>query len=316
MRQAKRTLVSIFLLGASTLVGAQQADIQPPPSATLAEEQAKIDAALESLTQRRLFNISDPQNMARSVGRYGKILKSYPLGITGLTAWLVESNGRRITLYTPPDGRYIFAGVILDAGGGLVSGLPTQQVQPPATLQEGNSGPAALEGKYTGSIPEPIKNVDGLQGVKEGNGGIADTLYVIIDPRCPYCRQAYANTRDYVKRGKTIKWIPAVALGVPEEGVPLAASLLQSKTPTEALKRVMGGESVMTQPDEKTQKALLQNLDYLFAAFKHTPSVNNGMAAVPVGFYIDHRTGQPLMKTGISEQVILEEIFGKLKGAP
>jgi len=39
--------------------------------------------------------------------------------------------------------------------------------------------------------------------------------------------------------------------------------------------------------------------------------VNNGRPAVPVGFYVDHRTGQPSMKTGLSEQVILEDIFGK-----
>jgi protein-disulfide isomerase len=283
------------------------ASAQPPPDAVLQEEQAKIDAALQALTARRPAR----PDMAQFVGRYGRIVDSKPVGVTGLTAWTVQSNGRQITLYTPADGRFIFAGVILDAASGaLVSGQNAAMIQPPG-MTAGQGARAALEGKFTGSIPESIQSVAALAGVTEGNGGVADTLFVIIDPRCPFSRQAYARTRDYVKRGMTIKWIPAVALGKSEEGVPLAATLLQAKDPANALKRLMGGESLTTQPNEKTQKALLQNLDFLFSAFKHTPSVNNGRAVVPVGFYIDHRTGHPSMKTGLSEQVILEDIFGK-----
>lgn len=300
MGKIKKTIVSVFLISTYALVVAQQ-----PAMTVLPEEQAKIDAVLQTLMQRQ----PDRPDVAQSVARFGRIIDSRPVGMTGLTAWTVESKGRQITLYTPADGRYIFAGVILDAGGRPVPGQ-TALAQSPS-MAAGQSGPAALEGKFTGTIPEPIKNVNALMGVKEGEGNIADTLYIIIDPRCPYSRKAYASTRDYVKRGKTIKWIPAIALGKPEEGIPLAATLLQAKDPADALKRVMGGETIMTLPQEKTQKGILQNSDFLFSAFKHTPSVNGGRTAVPVGFYVDKRTGQPSMKTGLSELIILEEIFGK-----
>ncbi|RXF38773.1 hypothetical protein EG864_15845, partial [Enterococcus faecalis] len=104
-------------------------------------------------------------------------------------------------------------------------------------------------------------------GVKEGKGGIADTLYIIVDPRCPYCRKAYNITREYVKKGYTIKWIPTVALGDPANGLPLAATILQSKD-KDVVERVLGKhEQIRTQPTKETEEALRTSLAFMFAAF-------------------------------------------------
>ena len=262
------------------------------------------------------------------IQRYGTIVDHRPLGAGGLTAWTVEKNGRRVVLYTTADGQAIISGVVWESLSGrnlsdqFVPGGPAG-VRPP--LLGGSNAPApqaaasaaampgaALVGKYSGAIPESIKAIDSLAGIKEGKGGQADTLYVIFDPRCPYCRKAYTFTREYVKRGFTIKWIPAVVLGNPPQGTALAATILQatSQQQADALRRVLGNkEEVASQPTKATIEALDRNAAFFFAAFQ-----NNRVeqAGVPAAFFLDKRTGKPRMMTGISELPVIEEVFGKL----
>jgi hypothetical protein len=254
--------------------------------------------------------------------RYGNVLDRRPVGAGNLTAWTVVKNGRTVILYTTGDGQAIISGVVWESATGrnlsdqFVTGVPN--VKPPlggsvaaVNAPAPTAMSAALVGKYSGSIPESIKTIDSLAGVKEGNGGQADTLYVIFDPRCPYCRKAYSETREYIKRGFTIKWIPTVALGNPAQGLPLAATVLQAKPgqQAEALRRVLGNhEEIPSTPTKATEEALSRNLDFFFAAFK-----NNGVeqAGVPAAFFLDKRTGKPRMMTGISEPAVIEAIFGK-----
>lgn len=261
---------------------------------------------------------------AALVSRYGTIVDRSDVGVGGLTAWTVEKAGRRVVLFTTPDAQALFTGVVWDAATGrnlsdqfvaqanakntapVPVAVPAVQAQPEAGVRAA----AAFDGKFTGAIPESMKTVDSLAGVREGKGGIVDTLYIIIDPRCSYCRKTYNITREYVKRGYSIKWIPAVALGDPANGVPVAATILQSKD-KDVIGRVLGKhEQIKTQPTKETEEALRNNLAFMFAAFER----NGGQqAGVPVAFYIDRRTGTPRMMTGVSEMVVLEDIFGKLR---
>ena len=261
------------------------------------------------------------------VQRYGTVIDQRLIGAGGLTAWTVEKNGRRVVLYTTSDGQAIISGVVWDSISGrnlsdqFATGMPSVPLAvanavPPSPVPPSSVASAqpvgALVGTFTGSLPESIKTIDALAGVKEGKGGAADTLYVIYDPRCPYCRKAYSATREYVKRGFTIKWIPAMALGNPGQGIPLAASVLQAR-PSEQkdmLRRVLGEkEEIPAVPTKATQEALKRNLEFFFAAFK-----NNGVdqAGVPVAFFLDKRTGKPRMMTGVSELPVIEAVFGKL----
>jgi hypothetical protein len=258
------------------------------------------------------------------ISRYGQVLASKPVGVGGITAWtVIARDGKRVTLYTTPDGQALFAGYLWDLksgknlsnqfavgpGAGEAS-VPMKGPAPPETQLTTQQAPAvhAMHGKYTGELPLSMKTVDSLAGVKEGAGGVADTVYVIIDPRCPVCRLAYQRTRPYVKKGVSIKWIPTAALGHVDEGIPLAATILQSKDPS-VLARVMGAhEQIKTTPTKATEEALARSLAFLFAAFQQ----NSGEAGVPVAFFLDHRTGKPRMLTGLSESVVLEDLFGKL----
>ncbi len=267
---------------------------------------------------------------AQRVSRYGRIVSARPVGLGGLTAWTVEKNGHQVVLFSTPDSAVLFTGVAWNAETGsnisdaFLPGVAQAVVAPPAAapVAAAPAAPqmspveapnvreaAAMDGSFKGAIPESMKTVDSLAGIKEGKGGIGDTVYIIIDPRCPYCREAYNLTRAYAAKGHSIKWIPSAALGNPADGVPLAATILQTKD-QKMLARVLGNhEQVRSEPSPETVEQLSTNLAFLFAAFEHN---GKEQAGVPAAFFIDHRTGKPRMMTGLSQAVVLEDIFGKL----
>lgn len=262
-----------------------------------------------------------PDSPATRVGRFGKIVDARPVGAGGLVAWTVQAtNGQMVALYTTPDTSVIFTGILWDAKTGKnISDqfLPSQPTRAPAEVPAAVPGErkvSALDGKYTGAIPEAIKTVASLDGIQEGKGDPSNTVYIIFDPRCHYCHDAYALTRKYVKKGYAIKWIPSLALGDPAGGAPVAAAIMQSKKPAEELNRAMTNaypfSGINVKPTEVTMESLAKNLSFLFAAFENSHS--NGQAGVPVAFYIDHRTGKPTMMTGVSSQVVLDDIFGQI----
>lgn len=256
------------------------------------------------------------------VARYGTILASKPVGVGGLTAWTVKKGQGTVVLYTTADAQALFAGVVWDARTGRNLSDPLQAVVPNVQASQSVAGPvveekempvlrmaAAFDGEFRGELPESIKTVDSLAGVREGRGDVADTLYIIVDPRCPRSRQAFQATRPYVERGVTIKWIPTAALGDPSNGVPMAASILQADD-EHILERMLGkNEKIKTPPTKETAEALQNNLSFLFAAFSHN---SEQPAGVPVAFYIDRRINKPRMMTGVWSNVVLEELLGKI----
>ncbi|MGV5489274.1 hypothetical protein ACK1VC_02060 [Pseudomonas sp. XP2] len=318
-----RPVAVLAVLAAGVLVAhaapAQTADLSAFITAQAVAPATQAQQELDDLTAQR-------------VSRYGRIVNARPVGLGGLTAWTVEKNGHQVVLFSTPDSAVLFTGVAWNAESGAnISDafLPgaAQVANPapapaPAAVAVAPAAPmmspvvapnvreaAAMDGSFKGAVPESMKTVDSLAGVKEGKGGIGDTVYIIIDPRCPYCREAYNLTRAYAAKGHSIKWIPSAALGNPEDGVPLAATILQAKD-QKTLARVLGKhEQIRSEPSPETVEQLSTNLAFLFAAFE-----NNGkeQAGVPAAFFIDHRTGKPRMMTGLSQAVVLEDIFGKL----
>lgn len=256
------------------------------------------------------------------VSKYGEVIKSQPI-IGGLTAWVVEKNGNRVVLYTTADSSAILHGVVWDAVTGRnVSDDVTKILKPGATPVAHAAVPKAqqtsvqsssgvMSTPYKGPVPESIKAIDGLAGIKEGKGGPADTLYIIFDPRCPYCRKAFGALRPYVAKGFTVKWIPAVVLGDPQEGEPLAATMLQASENQrqEILIRMLGNkEQISTKPTTATKENLARNAAFFMAAFQNKGA---GGAGVPVAFFLDHVTGKARMMTGISEIPVIEDILGR-----
>ena len=267
------------------------------------------------------------------LARYGTPVTKQVMPVGGLTMWtLISKSGKTVKLYTTADGKALVSGVVwnLESGANVSesAALPMpmpggdpnyaarlpQVVAPAAPTNNLVTGkystPSAFDGKAPSQIPEAIKLVDGLAGFKEGKGGPADTLYIIIDPRCPYCRSAYLKTREHVAKGMTIKWIPTAALGRPEQGLPLATTILRSKDPA-VLERVLGKhESIATEPAQADVAALNNNLDFMFEAFKQN---NEPSPGVPVAFFVDRRSGKARMMMGLSEQAVIDDILGNPK---
>lgn len=279
---------------------------------------------------------TDIDSIRQKLAQFGTVIGKSDVGVGNLTAWrIVAKNGQTVTLLTTPDGTALISGfnvwdlnskknvtpdlTAFDQNSPIgqkqaAAGVASTAIQP--QLEEGLSSAAnsigALTGvlteKYDGVVPESIQTVNSLAGFKEGKGSIADTLYVIIDPRCQYCQRAFALTRPYVAKGYSIKWIPTVALGQPESGNPLAAAILQTKD-TSMLERILGNkEKISVTPTQQNITDLAKSLEFMFLAFDQN---QQGQAGVPVAFFLDHRTKQPRMMMGLSEQVVLDEIFGK-----
>lgn len=305
--------VVAMLLGAATTV--QAVEFQATPGVATAASPVTMSVLKQQVEAMKASTAVTPGVLSKA----DKIISTTPLGVGGLVVWTVEKGGKRMTFYATPDGKALIAGTVWDAttgqnltrhrapvpvpdaGSSAGSDLPLASQEPAAPS-------FAMSGKFAGTVPESIKTVSELAGIKEGKGGTADTVYIVIDPRCPYCRKAYLATREYVKRGYSIKWIPAIALGEPEQGIPIAASLLQSWDHG-MLDRILGQhQSISARPTPETIKHLESNASFLFATFQQ----NGGAAGVPVAFFLDHRTGKPRMSTGISENVILKDIFGQL----
>ncbi|MBC3479067.1 hypothetical protein [Pseudomonas sp. SWRI77] len=310
---------------AALAAGVSAAHADPAQTADLSSFITAQGAVAANPAQQPLDDLT-----AQRVSRYGRIVNARPVGLGGLTAWTVEKNGHQVVLFSTPDSSVLFTGVAWNAE----TGANISDAFLPGVAQLNNTRPAsqpvaaapaapqmspveatnvreaaAMDGKYQGAVPESMKTVDSLAGVKEGDGSIGDTVYIIIDPRCPYCREAYNLTRAYAAKGHTIKWIPSAALGNPADGVPLAATILQAKD-QRTLERVLGKhEQIRSEPSPETVEQLSTNLAFLYAAFE-----NNGkeQAGVPAAFFVDHRTGKPRMMTGLSQAVVLEDIFGKL----
>ncbi|HGF3969398.1 TPA: hypothetical protein ACF6VC_003361 [Yersinia enterocolitica] len=268
-----------------------------------------------------------------NISKYGVVVDKKVIS-SDITQWLIKNNGRDVTLFTTNSGDTIFSGTVWDAKSGAMisaSEMKTANTEStaPASAPVGSQAvfapdgsivtqemPYAMQGSYTGAIPDVMKTLDGLAGFKEGSGSIADTVYIFIDPRCPHCHNAFARSREYVANGFSIKWIPTVALGPANEyipdGIPIAAAIIQRQDYSVfAQNMTKNVNNITVEATEDTKKQLDANFSFLMDAFKARPEIKR--AGVPAAFLIDHRTGRPKLVMGISESEVLVDVFGKAK---
>lgn len=259
-----------------------------------------------------------------AMSRYGKVVSVKPVGVGGLTAWVMEKNGRKVVLYTTSDGTALIHGALWETATGKnvsdkfvpapspmpVAAVPLPTAATGAPVAGSAAGVGWMVGKASGPIPESIRTIETLAGVREGQGGPMDTLYIIYDPRCPHCQDAYKLLRQYVKQGFTIKWIPTAALGENEEGLAKAAALLQTGPANmqEYLDKALGQHAdIRVKPSPESINHLHRNFAFLLRAFQGN---NMGNAGVPAGFFFNKKSGGPHMLTGLDDPNVLVQIFG------
>lgn len=255
--------------------------------------------------------------ISQEVQKLGNIISFEEHPENNFIAWLVEGkNGKKMTFYTI--GNKIFLGTLWDLNTkenlNVIFESSKQQNLNSQNLNQSNTGSSLTDANglisrdFKGPVPEAITAIDSLGGIKIGNAKPADTLYIIIDPRCSYCHQAYNSLKPYMDKGVTIKWIPTVALGRVEEGLPLANAILHASNRIE-LDRIMANPKMYKRDlSDSDQRVLKRNLEYLFQAFEQSGEQSAG---VPVAFFIDKVSGRPRMMMGISEMAVIEAILGK-----
>ncbi|MDM8356495.1 DsbC family protein [Pandoraea communis] len=241
-------------------------------------------------------------------------------GPGGLTAWTISRNGVQTIMYTTPKDDVMISGVLWDAktGKNLSDQFMTDEVlksaqvqqQAAAAVKPNPSAVISVDGPVrakAGKVSDAIRGIDVLPGVKEGTAGPAGTLYIFFDPRCPHCKNVYSMTRDFVKKGGTIKWLPVTVLSPGADGKLMVADILQDPNPVAAMARIeSGGFRSPSRVDKKTTDAIAQNEGYFWAAFDRNPAA--GQAGVPVAFF-QTPDGAPQMVGSIDDRELLSRIL-------
>lgn len=169
-------------------------------------------------------------------------------------------------------------------------------------------------GKLKGDVHPIVNILDELKGYKlDSSVAPEDTVYIIYDPRCPYCHELFEKTQtlDFKKKGITVKWLPTIALGLDTIAEKKATIGLRAKNINEFAKAFE--DNVDTSGIDVTSKEtdnLNENLAFLFEASNQTFGQEYGVS-VPATFFIDKETGTPNMMYGASDNEIFKQIFGE-----
>ncbi|WP_296208674.1 hypothetical protein [Psychrobacter sp. UBA3480] len=270
--------------------------------------------------------------------RLGKVVSHEPVPDSSMTAWVVnlKETGQPTLIYTTRDGKTIASGELFDVKSGnqitakiqeafyKIAGQPTDAPAASAAASSAQPGepdltPGQALGEWEGETPAVFTDtLELLGGFKEDPSvSPANTVYIIYDPRCPYCHEMFEVSRniDLKAKGLTIKWLPTVALGVSGEDDPVigqAAYGLDAKTPAEfalSFTAAKGNKPTVGKVTDAHQTALDANLELLYAASDQT--FPGQPKSVPAAFYLDKRNGQPRMVYGPQQPAILKSIFGE-----
>lgn len=176
------------------------------------------------------------------------------------------------------------------------------------------TGFAMAVGKFKGEVHPLVDILDKLKGFKyDESVAPADTVYIVYDPRCPYCEALLEkiSTIDLKEKQITIKWLPSLALGDTAEGKVLAAAGIEAKSLDE-FKLSFGSDfdPSTVKVTQAHEDAFNENMALLFEASDQTFG-DSHPKAVPAVFFIDKATGAPNMMYGASEDIVFKQIFGE-----
>lgn len=190
------------------------------------------------------------------------------------------------------------------------------QGEPVVNSQPEQVGAYAMAvGEYKGETPEIFNLLDKMGGFKmDESVSPADTVYVVYDPRCPYCKSLYEKliNTDLKGKGITIKWLPTVALGVEGENDPAvkrAAYGLIAKNTDEFASSMDGANPTDFEMTTDMMMRLDENLAFLHESSVQTFGADHDKS-VPATFFLDKNTGSPQMMYGASDDQVFRTIFG------
>lgn len=280
-------------------------------------------------------------DVQKDVEHLGEVISRHEVPDSTMTAWYVKVSDSSETalFYTTRDGKTMAGGTLWDTAtgqpitsdlaekmiadnpdlaSGAVAGESGGTAQPTTSASQPDLTPGQAIGDWDGEVPEVFNVLDTLGGFKE-DPSVApeDTIYLLYDPRCPYCHEFMEKSRDIdlEAKGVTIKWLPSVALGVQGEDDPVIAQAAYGLDATDADEFVksFGQGAAVKRVDTVTDEhmaALDANLSLLYEASDRTFG-EGSPKAVPAAFFMDKRNGSPRMVYAAQEDDILISIFGE-----
>lgn len=190
--------------------------------------------------------------------------------------------------------------------------------QTPVTAQvNGQDRVGMAIGEFKGEVPKVIGLLDNLKGFKEDPSvKPEDTVYIIYDPRCPYCHGLFEkihNEIDLKQKKITVKWLPSVALGAKGDNDPVIARAAYGFV-AKSLEEFSNSFANKPIPEFKVTDQmkvdLNDNLEFLYEASNRTFG-ESASKSVPAVFFLDKQTGVPQMMYGASEDTVFKNIFGE-----
>lgn len=278
-------------------------------------------------------NITPPAALKERMSALGNVKEIQETSTKGMFAWVLEKNGRTLVLYNTPDNKHFIKGTIYDIDTKQVVSdkhalsslkyaspefkkkiLAASGAIPVPTASSTSPQQQALSVGYMNlkwgksDIPDALKLVDSMAGVKEGKGKPQDTLYILYDPNCIWCHRSYSSLRSYVAKGYTIKWLPTVALGRTTTSLALASAPLQKNNMLQAsFDKTL--EAKKTIPSEKNIADINQNMQFLSAYFKK--AIPDQKPSVPLALFLDKSTGKVTHLQGLSDKPVHDLLFGE-----
>lgn len=142
-----------------------------------------------------------------------------------LNGFAMSLGAEQIILYATPDGQHIFQGALVDNNA--------------RNLTEGFADRYLPKPDFSAAVAE-FANAAWF----ETHDSEADkTLYVIHDPRCPYCLRSMDMLVDHqFEKGVRVRWLPVAALG--NESLKISAAMLAEKEPLKFQRDIANGHSL------------------------------------------------------------------------
>jgi thiol:disulfide interchange protein DsbG len=209
----------------------------------------------------------------------------------GLTGWVVSAGPTNsMVVFTTGDGKVAIAGALIDSTGENLTQKYLKEYAPKVTY---NKFTAQLEKSFYAEQSPP--------------GAVKSTIYIFVDPNCPYCHMTYRALLPYVKEGLRIRWIIAPVLG--GDGPNKAAEILSAKNPVLAFEK---NESSFGQKGPQSTFKVTPEMQKKLS-YNTTLLSEMGFGGVPAILYVSAK-GELAAISGAPDPTKLDEIAGfKLK---
>ncbi len=188
----------------------------------------------------------------------------------GLEGYLGENRyGKMQVFYVTPDGKHMIAGLLFRADGTNITGVQIGRMK----MRAEHGGPQASGTVSPNSDFLSRLQKDGFVESAEKTAWFAigddkaPAVYIVVDPQCPYCHQAWTALKPRIADGSLSLRI--IMTSILPESDEKAISILGQKSPGAAWLRGEGSSdvvpvSVVTSPDDRArgEHALKVNRDF------------------------------------------------------